>query len=399
MKAPVITAPGMHLGYVGAYGNDWIDTPALDALAAESVVFDQHIADCPDPAAPHQGWRTGRYAFPFPGDGNGSSQPGASDLFDLLRARGVITCQLTGDTSLEAALERLEEAFDEQDEIADWLIWLDLETLLPPWDVPDEFHVEEPELDEDAEEADEAPPPPIIGPSPALLDQADTKTILRLQRGYAAAMTFLDAGLAQLLDSLSERGLLDDMLLVLTTDRGQALGEHGVVGDFRPWLHEELVHVPLIVRLPGGSGAGRRVAHLTQPVDLMSTLLEAFGASADAVHGRSLWPLLQGKDEPVRAYACTGLRAHDQLEWAIRTPEWSFLLPVEGESERRSMLFRKPDDRWEVNDVSLQHLELTEQLEQTVRAFMEATRRPGPFEPPALRMMNNSDNPTGGTLS
>ena len=67
MKALVIVANGLHLGYLGCYGNDWVATPNLDRLAAEGIVFDQHLADWPTPLALHPEQRsagTGRYHRP-----------------------------------------------------------------------------------------------------------------------------------------------------------------------------------------------------------------------------------------------------------------------------------------------------------------------------------------------
>jgi hypothetical protein len=123
-------------------------------------------------------------------------------------------------------------------------------------------------------------------------------------------------------------------------------------------------------------------------VDLMPTLLDAFGLPPVAVHGHSLWPLAHGQGEAVRAYACTGLRQGDEVEWALRTPAWAFLLPVQPDLDgplRQPQLYVKPDDRWEVNDVRQHHLELVEHLEKTLHAFAEATRRSGPLRAPVLR--------------
>jgi alpha-1,3-rhamnosyl/mannosyltransferase len=58
-------------------------------------------------------------------------------------------------------------------------------------------------------------------------------------------------------DTNVRRGRLDDSLIVFTGDQGEPLGEHGYVRRFRPWLYEELIHTPLIVRMPGGESAGR----------------------------------------------------------------------------------------------------------------------------------------------
>src|SRR5437764_10934356 len=49
MNILVVEASALHLGFLGCYGNDWVATPNLDRLAAEGIVFDQHIAYCPEP--------------------------------------------------------------------------------------------------------------------------------------------------------------------------------------------------------------------------------------------------------------------------------------------------------------------------------------------------------------
>src|SRR5258708_7415299 len=69
MKVLVVSARGWHLGYLGCYGNGWISTPALDRLAAEGIVFDQHLADVPDAATARRTWRDGRHHFPLSGHG------------------------------------------------------------------------------------------------------------------------------------------------------------------------------------------------------------------------------------------------------------------------------------------------------------------------------------------
>ncbi len=155
----------------------------------------------------------------------------------------------------------------------------------------------------------------------------------------------------------------------------------------RPWAHEEIIHLPLIVRLPRNAEAGRRVATLTQAVDLAPTLAEFFGVALPDAHGKSLLPLLRGQVEHVREYAVAGVRVGEGIEWCLRTPEWGFLLPVRphpDEAQREPQLFVKPDDRWEVNEVRHHHLELAEGFEKTLRAFVAATCQPGPLDAPAL---------------
>jgi arylsulfatase A-like enzyme len=179
-----------------------------------------------------------------------------------------------------------------------------------------------------------------------------------------------------LLEGLRQRGLLDRTAVVLTGDVGLALGEHGVVGAASA-PHTETAHLPLIVRLPRAAFAGRRVSALTQAVDLVPTLADLLGHPLSEVQGRSLLPLLRGEADAVRGYAVSAAG-----EWALRTAEWAFLLPIQGGEPR---LYVKPDDRWEINDVRQHHPELVEHLEQVLRGFVEAAARPGPLAAPELR--------------
>jgi arylsulfatase A-like enzyme len=443
MKALVIVVDGLSCGYLGCYGNEWIETANLDRLAAQSVVFDQHFADFPAPAGARRSWRTGCYHFPHPSQTSTASEPAFDDLFRLLPEHGVTTALVLDGSrptppdflagwrqvfqstpvpddpsgSLQAFLQRAGDALDHLAPQEHWLLWCDLGILLPPWQIPDEYR----DLyanEDDAEAADEEEGEegslvaPWTGPLPEKVDPEDLSTFLRLQRSFARMVTFADAGVGLLLDDLQERRFLDDLVLVVASDYGLALGEHGVAGAAVPWLHEERAHLPLLIRLPRAAEAGRRVFALTQPVDLLPTLLALFGSSAPAVHGCNLLPLCRGETESVRAYACSGLRAGESIEWALRTPQWAFLLPIYqdvDDTPRSAQLYVKPDDRWEVNNVYQHHLDLTHHLEQTLRGFVQATRRPGALQAPGLAAIEtenqeasltpNESSSNGGTES
>jgi arylsulfatase A-like enzyme len=409
MKVIVVNVRGLHLGYPGPYGNEWIETPTFDRLAAEGAVFDNHVSDHPDRAGANRAWRTGRHDFPHP-EGEPPPTEDAPDLVRLLKDSGVVTSLVVDagqgvpaefadgwDVVMEAeadeeasaldyVLEGAGQALESLAETDNWLLWLELGTLLPPWDVPEEFlerYLVEPAGEDEEEEEESEALEPLLDPPDGPIDPRDDLTFIRLQRSYAAAVSYLDAGLGALLKELDERQLLDEVLLIVTTDHGLPLGEHGVVGLCRPWLYDELVHLPLLMRLPRGEQAGRRVPALTQPVDLMPTLLEAFGLPPVASHGHSLLPLARGTAEKVRDYACSGLRVGEAVVWALRSPEWAFLLPL-ADTARAAQLYVKPDDRWELNDVIQHHPELAAHIEAVLRGFVEATRWSGPLRPPEL---------------
>lgn len=359
MKALVLILDSLPLSFLGCYGNDWIDTPALDRVAAEGVIFDRHYSDCPQPEAANRAWMTGRYALP-PLEAITSLDQSQPDLFSRLRSAGVSTLELRNRPAPEP-----EEILASLPAAERWLAWIEAPLLHPPWDVPEELFQRYFEMDSTAEAST-----PVQEP----ITPADDIGFLRLQSTYGALVAALDEWVQELLERLP----LDDLLLLITTDRGMPLGEHGVVGYDRPWLHSELVHLPLLVRWPGGAEAGRRVHALTQPVDLMPTLLAAFDLPAEGVHGYNLLPFLHGEPEPVRNYAFSGLRIGAALEYAVRTPEWSFLLPLSGrpdEPPRSPQLYVLPDDRWEVNNVIQHHPEGAEELERLLRAFARAPGR------------------------
>jgi arylsulfatase A-like enzyme len=416
MKAIVVVARGLQLGALGCYGNQWVETPALDGLAAEGVVFDQHFADNADPDGARRAWRSGRYHLPISTPtANTAADP---DLLAVLRRQGIHTCLIVDDsrpsaddfalgwdevaripsteetTPLEATLEAAGEALERLEHRENWLLWIDLGTLLPPWDVPEEY--QEPYFraevaDDEAEEEEEAeesePLTPMSDVPAGSIDSDDDALYLSLQATYAAAVTYLDEGIRPLLEALDGLEGGEDVLLMFTTDVGPNLGEHGILGSARPWLHDEVIHLPLLVRLPDGAEAGRRVNALTQAVDLAATLADWFQAPLPDAHGHSLLPLARGEVEAIRPYACAGLRVGEVMEYALRTSELVFLLPVRtapDDAARAPQLYVKPEDRWERNNVLQHHLDLTEQLERTLRDFVTRSCQPRPLQAPPL---------------
>jgi hypothetical protein len=417
MKVVVIVARGLQAGALGCFGNRWARTPALDAVAAAGAAFDQHFADRADAEGARRAWRGGRYHFPLPAEAAAPAPGQPPDLVRALVERGV-DARLVLDASRPlpagfeegwAAVERVEPAEGEPGLEAtveaavaalralagrdDWLLWVDLGTALPPWDVPEDFQApelfpasEEAETDEE-DEPEEGPLVPLAGPGEGPIDPRDDALYLGIQAGYAAAVSYLDAGVGELLSALEEVDGGGEVAVLVTADRGLALGEHGVVGPVRAWLHDEVVHLPLLLRLPGGAELGLRVPALTQAVDLAPTLAELFALPFEGAHGTSLLALARGGGEAIRPYACAGLQVGAAIEWALRSPEWALLVTAQGppdEPPRGPRLYVKPDDRWEVNDVAQHHLELVERLEATLRAFVAETARPGPLRPPAL---------------
>lgn len=115
---------------------------------------------------------------------------------------------------------------------------------------------------------------------------------------YGAEVAYTDGLIGELRDGLRERGVLDNTAIVLTGDHGEGLGEHGE--SFHGYyVYDSTIRVPYILRLPPASedaarhARGRFVHEAVSHVDLMPTLLELLGLDIpEAVHGRSLLPFL-----------------------------------------------------------------------------------------------------------
>jgi len=490
MNVIVVVCNSLHLGFLGAYGNAWIETPNLDRLAAEGIVFDHHFPENLTTLPTRRSWWTGRYGFAEEEQGWTPLRPDEWILPDFLWDKGVRTALISDVPLLREAGFGYGRGFDEaiwirgqgydplvpegdprarhvrlDDEpglrlppeddpdralwknrweqflrnraalqtdrqentgvaltvktAIEWLerrrggsdpflLWLDIFSPHGPWDPPqpyrdqyvtvepDEFEAgEEGDLVEDVSEEDTEEidieqivalmdvPPGAVG---EVISEAE---LFRLRRTYAGTVTLVDRWLGELFEAMRRLGRMDDTLLVFTSDQGEPLGEHGYVRRFRPWLYEELIHTPLIVRLPLGQHGGVRHQALVQSVDLLPTIVSALGLKPidrdqASPHGHDLLPLIRGDRSKLREYACLGM---DVAEFAIRTHLWHLIVPIETDPEepRSAELYRKPEDRWDQNNVIDQNPEVAEHLELALRRFVETLRHGGIEDLPSLR--------------
>ena len=137
-----------------------------------------------------------------------------------------------------------------------------------------------------------------LGESAQLLSQrADQATGARaMARRYDCGLSFYDGSVARILAALEAAGFADDTIVVVTTNHGELLLEHGVVGH--ELLYEPVLHIPLLVFDPRHPEP-RRLDELVELQDLAPTILAWAGAVPPReMHGRSLLPLLEGEGEP-----------------------------------------------------------------------------------------------------
>lgn len=175
----------------------------------------------------------------------------------------------------------------------------------------------------------------------------DAPTIRALYDGEVAD---LDESLGKALQGMRENGLLDRTIVVITADHGEELLDHGWVGhastSYDGKLYDELIRIPLIIRLPDQSRVGRFGA-LVQGVDLMPTLLQLLGVDASRItppmQGQSLMRLLLGERPSVRTHVFTQTTLKgwttpkEELQArvvSVRTKEQKLISFPQGESRR-----------------------------------------------------------------
>jgi arylsulfatase A-like enzyme len=135
---------------------------------------------------------------------------------------------------------------------------------------------------------------------------------------YDGGIANIDRRFGEIIELLRRTGGLDDTLIIVTADHGELFGEHGIYGHDLG-LYDPLIHVPLVMRLPGRVPAGARIDAPVQLVDLFPTVLELTGlrdrTPANA-YGRSLWPVIAGVPQPDRPVFAEYTKP--TLPWAVK---------------------------------------------------------------------------------
>ncbi len=153
-----------------------------------------------------------------------------------------------------------------------------------------------------------------------------------LRNLYDAEIAANDEAFGALVDLLVQRKLWDDTVIVLVADHGEEFGDHGGWEHGRT-LYDEMLDVPLIVRVPGTGG--KVVERQAQQVDVVPTILDALGLPLPAgLEGRSLLTLADGPGvDPQEEPAFSWLEERSLQSAAVTTPDWRLVekrFPVSG---------------------------------------------------------------------
>jgi len=214
---------------------------------------------------------------------------------------------------------------------------------------------------------------------------------------YDANILVTDSYIGAVLDHLESLGLLEDALVIFTSDHGEGLGEHNELFEHGKEPYNTTAHVPLFITFPGVARAGREVDHPIELVDLYPTLHDLLQMPEGQVglEGSSLVPFLglagaidTSDLEPFRyAFSEAG---GGQMLWrhylSVQDGRWKLVFhPAVDRNDRQLPaafeLFDLESDPQELENLAGQRQEEFDRLWQALSSWMESTPEPGQIDP------------------
>lgn len=185
--------------------------------------------------------------------------------------------------------------------------------------------------------------------NPRIHEGMPARDLAHIEALYDGEIAFTDDYIGQLLDLLEELDLTSNTLVILTADHGDEFFEHGNKGHYKN-LHEEVLRIPLIMRLPGELPSGVRIDDVVSLVDIAPTILDLVGVeSRPPMQGRSLLPWLSG--ESSEAIPGTGYASFLERQAAVRSASEKYIYFL---STGRSQLYDLVADPQEQEDLAKQ---------------------------------------------
>ena len=314
----IVTIDTLRADRVGVYGSKDVETPNIDRLAREGAWAPQATVHVPMTRPSHVSLFTGRYPDEH-GVRDNISPPLAANV-PLLPERFQRAGFATGAFIASAVLDRqsgLARGFDVYSDrfepgadrkpgdvvAAEATGWLAGKQRFFAWVHLYDVHA------------------PYVPPEPYASKYAG--------RPYDGTVAWSDEVVGRLIKALRDAGTLDRTLVIVTSDHGEALGEHGedVHGYF---VYEATLRVPLVIRGPG-IAPGTRLGGAARTIDLFPTIVEMMGLGGEsAASGRSLAPALKGgaaNDQPSFAESLVPLLHYGWSDLrAVRDGRWKYIL-------------------------------------------------------------------------
>ncbi len=165
---------------------------------------------------------------------------------------------------------------------------------------------------------------PTDGPEQVISGYADSnslspKLLSRTQANYSGLVTMCDRWFGYLYESMCALGMLDNTLIIVTTDHGHSIGDKNYIGKRGYPSSREVFDVPLMIRHPDGTGAGRTSDIMVQHTDIAAQILEFAGVERPPMDGMPFWSAALGCEATLRDHVTvgwgTGITVIDDRWW------------------------------------------------------------------------------------
>ena len=211
-----------------------------------------------------------------------------------------------------------------------WCCWVSFGGPHEPWDTPEPYTSMY-----DPEDMPPAIPRPPAGERPkghldGLMQRVNPTfepgEIGRLRANYAGNVTLIDDQIGEILDAIAARGELENTIIVHTSDHGEMNGDYGLI--YKSNFLNGAVRIPLLVRTPDGTNAGRICESPVEWIDIGPTLVELAGGELEhRQFGKSLCPVLTQPEATHRDFAISEIEG----EIMLLNREWKMALNANGE--------------------------------------------------------------------
>jgi len=422
MNIVVVMLDSLRPDFMGCYGNPDVKTPNMDAIAAQGTAYAKAYAEYPITVPARTALVSGHYTF--------TNRPWCPlrsydmHIAEVLKENGYVTgafsdtpfnvganmdrgfetfqwvpvgkCHGPVDKDREVDISNayfpphatpLEKAFYKHtmmnraysmevngkacpellfDEAISWLesnanekffLWIDTFEPHEPWCPVPPYDT----MYQEGYEGKYIPMP--MGPSSDWMTEEDVKHVHAL---YAGDTTHTDQQVGVLMNKIDELGLRDDTLIILISDHGEPLAEHGTIRKYNVPVYEELARMVWIMSKPGLVPEGVVSDALVQNTDFTPTILDMLNIEPPANYGMdgvSLLPLLNGEKEAVREYVYNGAFG---LRASIVNHHWKF---INNRGEKANELFDRRNDPLELENLAEQHPGVVEELHKKLWDF------------------------------
>lgn len=172
---------------------------------------------------------------------------------------------------------------------------------------------------------------------------ADNKDLSYYISQYDAEINYADFYIGQLMKFLKESGIYSKVILIITADHGESMGEHNYYFNHGEYLYDVLIRVPLIIKLPKERPKDKIISTQVSLIDLTPTLLDILKISNDKyMQGHSFKKLIFGDDRNFPKYVFCEIAKGSRA--AIRTKEWKLIFSKKGNNYELYNLKSDPDE-------------------------------------------------------